>query len=119
MEELYSNPIDIWRPRVSEIDECGIDSGHHVAEENRGRKGGVLVCRFVRHGGKTENRYVHHPFRFGLTRPRSRALRQVTSLNVNRLTANEVVSELRNIGPSHRFSSHLNAKERIDGKNRR
>jgi haloacetate dehalogenase len=35
MEELYRNPIDIWRPWVSDIDGYGIDSGHHVAEENR------------------------------------------------------------------------------------
>ncbi|MBM7045707.1 alpha/beta hydrolase [Rhizobium lusitanum] len=34
MEELYGNPIDIWRPWVNEIKGHGIDSGHHVAEEN-------------------------------------------------------------------------------------
>ena len=34
MEDLYGNPIDVWRSWVSEIDGHGIDSGHHVAEEN-------------------------------------------------------------------------------------
>jgi haloacetate dehalogenase len=34
MEELYGSPLDVWRPWVSEIEGHGIDSGHHVAEEN-------------------------------------------------------------------------------------
>lgn len=34
MEELYGDPLLIWRDWASDVDGFGIDSGHHVAEEN-------------------------------------------------------------------------------------
>ncbi|MFA1671857.1 alpha/beta fold hydrolase [Rhizobium mongolense] len=33
MEELYSDPLDVWRPWLSDFKGHSIDSGHHVAEE--------------------------------------------------------------------------------------
>ena len=34
LEDMYGNPLDIWRTWADELDGFGIDSGHHVAEEN-------------------------------------------------------------------------------------
>jgi haloacetate dehalogenase len=34
MEELYGNPLDVWRPWATDLRGQAINSGHHVAEEN-------------------------------------------------------------------------------------
>ena len=34
MEQLYGNPLDIWRPWASDLRGVAINSGHHVAEDN-------------------------------------------------------------------------------------
>ena len=34
LEDLYGDPLLIWRAWADELDGFGIDSGHHVAEEN-------------------------------------------------------------------------------------
>jgi haloacetate dehalogenase len=34
LEDLYGDPLDIWRGWADDVDGFGIDSGHHVAEEN-------------------------------------------------------------------------------------
>lgn len=33
MEELYGDPLQVWRPWLSKVDGHSIESGHHVAEE--------------------------------------------------------------------------------------
>ena len=32
MEEIYGNPLDVWRPWCPQIVGHGIDSTHHIAE---------------------------------------------------------------------------------------
>jgi len=34
LEELYGDPLKIWRAWANQLDGFGIDTGHHVAEEN-------------------------------------------------------------------------------------
>jgi haloacetate dehalogenase len=34
LEQIYGDPLAIWRNWASDVDGHGIDSGHHVAEEN-------------------------------------------------------------------------------------
>ena len=34
MEQLYGNPLDVWRPWATDVRGTPINSGHHVAEEN-------------------------------------------------------------------------------------
>lgn len=34
LEQIYGDPLAIWREWASDVDGHGIDSGHHVAEEN-------------------------------------------------------------------------------------
>jgi haloacetate dehalogenase len=34
MEQLYGNPLDVWRPWATDLRGAPISSGHHVAEEN-------------------------------------------------------------------------------------
>lgn len=34
MEQIYGDPVAIWRNWADDVHGCGIDSGHHVAEEN-------------------------------------------------------------------------------------
>ena len=34
IEDLYGDPLVIWREWADDVDGFGIDSGHHVAEEN-------------------------------------------------------------------------------------
>ena len=34
MEDLYGDPVAVWRPWVDDLRAAGIESGHHVAEEN-------------------------------------------------------------------------------------
>lgn len=34
LEDLYGDPLEIWRTWANDLDGFGIDSGHHVAEEN-------------------------------------------------------------------------------------
>jgi haloacetate dehalogenase len=34
MEQLYGNPMDVWRPWVTDLRGQAVNSGHHVAEEN-------------------------------------------------------------------------------------
>ena len=34
MEQLYGNPLDVWRAWASDVRGVAIDSGHHVAEDN-------------------------------------------------------------------------------------
>jgi haloacetate dehalogenase len=33
MEELYGDPLEVWKPWASELHGHGIDCGHHIAEE--------------------------------------------------------------------------------------
>lgn len=46
IEELYGNPLDIWRGWADELDGFGIDSGHHVAEENPAALAEALIGHF-------------------------------------------------------------------------
>lgn len=47
MEELYGDPVAVWRSWVSgELTSARIDSGHHMAEENPGQLAETLV-RFL------------------------------------------------------------------------
>jgi len=34
LEQIYGNPVAIWRRWARQVHGFGIDSGHHVAEEN-------------------------------------------------------------------------------------
>jgi haloacetate dehalogenase len=34
MEDLYGDPLAVWRPWAKDLRGHPIDSGHHVAEEN-------------------------------------------------------------------------------------
>lgn len=34
MEQLYGNPLDVWRDWATDLRGQPIDSGHHVAEDN-------------------------------------------------------------------------------------
>ena len=34
LEQIYGDPLEIWRTWVDDVQGFGIDSGHHVAEEN-------------------------------------------------------------------------------------
>ncbi len=34
LEDLYGDPLQIWRSWADQVEGHGIDSGHHVAEEN-------------------------------------------------------------------------------------
>jgi haloacetate dehalogenase len=34
MEDLYSDPLAVWRPWADDLSGAAIDSGHHMAEEN-------------------------------------------------------------------------------------
>lgn len=34
LERLHGNPVDIWRPWAKHVTGYGLESGHHVAEEN-------------------------------------------------------------------------------------
>ena len=34
LEELYGDPLAIWRPWCTELSGASIDSGHHMAEDN-------------------------------------------------------------------------------------
>jgi haloacetate dehalogenase len=34
MEDLYGDPLAVWRPWADDLRGFAIDSGHHVAEEN-------------------------------------------------------------------------------------
>lgn len=48
MEDLYGDPVGIWRTWVSgELTSARIDSGHHMAEENPDQLSETLV-RFLR-----------------------------------------------------------------------
>ena len=33
LESLYGNVLDVWRPWATALHGCGIDCGHHMAEE--------------------------------------------------------------------------------------
>jgi haloacetate dehalogenase len=33
MEDLYGDPLDVWRPWVDDLRGAAIESGHHMAEE--------------------------------------------------------------------------------------
>jgi pimeloyl-ACP methyl ester carboxylesterase len=33
LEDLYGDPLGLWRPWASDVRGHGIDSGHHMAEE--------------------------------------------------------------------------------------
>ncbi len=43
LEDLYGDPLQIWRSWATDVDGRGIDSGHHVAEENPGELSAALV----------------------------------------------------------------------------
>ena len=43
MEELYGEPLAVWRPWVATLSGAPIDSGHHMAEENPEALGRALV----------------------------------------------------------------------------
>jgi haloacetate dehalogenase len=34
MEDLYGNPLAVWRPWADDLRGFPIESGHHMAEEN-------------------------------------------------------------------------------------
>jgi haloacetate dehalogenase len=34
MEDLYGDPVAVWRPWVDDLRSGTIESGHHMAEEN-------------------------------------------------------------------------------------
>jgi haloacetate dehalogenase len=46
MEELYGNPLDVWRPWADDLRGQPIASGHHVAEENPDDLVAALVDHF-------------------------------------------------------------------------
>ncbi|MFI2486045.1 alpha/beta fold hydrolase [Promicromonospora kroppenstedtii] len=46
LEELYGDPLAIWRAWADDLDGYGIDSGHHVAEENPEALVHALVSHF-------------------------------------------------------------------------
>lgn len=46
LEELYGDPLAIWRAWADDLDGYGIDSGHHVAEENPEDLVHALVSHF-------------------------------------------------------------------------
>lgn len=46
LEDLYGDPLEIWREWADDMDGYGIDSGHHVAEENPDALVRALVGHF-------------------------------------------------------------------------
>jgi haloacetate dehalogenase len=48
LEDLYGDPLQIWRNWATDVDGHGIDSGHHVAEENPGALSAALIEFFDR-----------------------------------------------------------------------
>ena len=34
LEQIYGNPVTIWKQWADDVGGYGIESGHHVAEEN-------------------------------------------------------------------------------------
>ncbi|MEJ3653668.1 alpha/beta hydrolase [Actinomycetes bacterium KLBMP 9759] len=44
MEELYGDPLEVWRPWCPQIVGHGIESGHHVAEEAPGPLADALIA---------------------------------------------------------------------------
>jgi haloacetate dehalogenase len=46
LEDLYGDPLEIWRAWADDLDGFGIDSGHHVAEENPADLVRALVDHF-------------------------------------------------------------------------
>jgi haloacetate dehalogenase len=47
MEQLYGNPMDVWRPWATDLRGQAIDSGHHVAEENPDDLVAALLTHFT------------------------------------------------------------------------
>lgn len=47
MEDLYGNPLDVWRRWAPDLRGVAIDSGHHVAEENPADLAAALVDHFA------------------------------------------------------------------------
>jgi len=43
LEKLYGDPLEIWRSWATDVEGHGIDSGHHVAEENPGDLAAALT----------------------------------------------------------------------------
>ena len=43
LEELYGDPLQIWQSWATDVQGHGIDSGHHVAEENPGDLSAALI----------------------------------------------------------------------------
>ncbi|MGR4842185.1 alpha/beta fold hydrolase [Rhizobium sp. LARHSG275] len=49
MEQIYGDPVAVWRNWVDDVRGFGIDSGHHVAEENPGALS-QAIQEFLEHG---------------------------------------------------------------------
>jgi haloacetate dehalogenase len=47
MEQLYGNPMDVWRPWARDLRGRAINSGHHVAEENPDDLVAALLTHFT------------------------------------------------------------------------
>jgi haloacetate dehalogenase len=43
MEDLYGDPVAVWRPWVEQLRGAAIESGHHIAEENPEALANALV----------------------------------------------------------------------------
>jgi haloacetate dehalogenase len=43
MERLYGDPLAVWQPWVDTLSGAGIDSGHHMAEDNPAALSAALV----------------------------------------------------------------------------
>jgi haloacetate dehalogenase len=43
MEDLYGDPLAVWRPWADHLEGASIDSGHHIAEENPEALGDTLL----------------------------------------------------------------------------
>lgn len=49
MEQIYGDPVAVWRNWADDVRGFGIDSGHHVAEENPGALS-QAIQEFLEHG---------------------------------------------------------------------
>jgi haloacetate dehalogenase len=49
MEELYGDPLTVWRPWTTELEGASVDSGHHMAEEVPDELAALLL-RFLAEG---------------------------------------------------------------------
>jgi len=47
LEELYGDPLTVWRPWATDLRGHGIESGHHMAEEAPDELADALLSHFL------------------------------------------------------------------------